>query len=72
MWGNLIAEDDISKKLAQQAKRIAASDTTVLLTGASGTGKEVYANFIYENSSRAGKPFIKINCAAIPESLIWI
>ena len=70
MWGNLIAEDDISKKLAQQAKRIAASDTTVLLTGASGTGKEVYANFIYENSSRAGKPFIKINCAAIPESLI--
>ena len=70
MWGNLIAEDDISKKLAQQAKRIAASDTTVLLTGASGTGKEVYANFIYENSSRAGKPCIKINCAAIPESLI--
>ena len=70
MWGNMIAEDEESKKLAEKAMRIATLDATVLLTGDSGTGKEVFANFIYENSQRAGKPFIKVNCAAIPENLI--
>lgn len=70
MWGNMIAEDEKSKSLAEKAKRIAATNATVLLTGESGTGKEVFANFIYENSSRVGKPFIKVNCAAIPENLI--
>ena len=70
MWGNLIAEDDISKQLVDYALRIAKLDSTVLITGESGTGKEVYANFLYENGSRVGKPFIKINCATIPESLI--
>lgn len=70
MWGNVIAEDDETKRLVEKALRVAALDTTVLLTGESGTGKEVYANFIYQNSSRVGKPFIKVNCAAIPENLI--
>lgn len=70
MWGNLIAEDDVSKQLASYALKIAKLDNTVLLTGESGTGKEVYANFLYENGTRVGKPFIKINCATIPESLI--
>lgn len=70
MWGNIIAEDDGTKRLVEKALRVAALDTTVLLTGESGTGKEVYANFIYQNSSRVGKPFIKVNCAAIPENLI--
>jgi len=70
MWGNLIAEDDVSKQLAAYALKIAKLDNTVLLTGESGTGKEVYANFLYENGDRVGKPFIKINCATIPESLI--
>ena len=70
MWGNMIAEDTETKKLAEKAMRIAKLDTTVLLTGESGTGKEVYANFIYQNSNRTGKPFIKVNCAAIPENLI--
>ncbi|MCQ4635550.1 sigma 54-interacting transcriptional regulator [Anaerovorax odorimutans] len=70
MWGNMIAEDEESKLLAEKAMRIAKLDATVLLTGESGTGKEVFANFIYENSKRVGKPFIKVNCAAIPENLM--
>lgn len=70
MWGNMIAEDEASKQLAEKARRIAKMDATVLLTGASGTGKEVFANFIYQNSKRVGKPFIKVNCAAIPEHLM--
>ena len=70
MWGNMIAEDEESKQLAEKAIRVAKLDATVLLTGESGTGKEVYANFIYQNSSRVGKPFVKVNCAAIPENLM--
>lgn len=70
MWGNMIAEDVETKKLAEKAMRVAKLDTTVLLTGDSGTGKEVFANFIYQNSGRVGKPFIKVNCAAIPDNLI--
>ncbi len=70
MYGNMIAEDEESKLLAEKAMRIAKLDATVLLTGESGTGKEVFANVIYQNSRRVGKPFIKVNCAAIPESLI--
>lgn len=70
LWGNMIAEDDETRTLAEKAARIAKLDTTVLLTGESGTGKEVFANFIYQNSGRVGRPFIKVNCAAIPENLI--
>ena len=70
MWGNMVAEDEETKQLAEKAIRVAKLDTTVLLTGESGTGKEVFANFIYQNSSRVGKPFIKVNCAAIPENLM--
>lgn len=70
LWGNMIAEDDETRTLAEKAARIAKLDTTVLLTGESGTGKEVFANFIYQNSGRVGRPFIKINCAAIPENLL--
>ena len=70
MWGNMIAEDFETKLLSEKATRVAKLDATVLLTGDSGTGKEVFANFIYQNSGRAGKPFIKVNCAAIPENLM--
>ena len=70
MWGNMIAEDEVTKQLVEKAIRVAKLDTTVLLTGESGTGKEVFANFIYQNSSRVGKPFVKVNCAAIPENLM--
>lgn len=70
MQGDMVAEDEGTKQLAEKAMRVAKLDTTVLLTGESGTGKEVFANFIYQNSGRVGKPFIKVNCAAIPENLI--
>lgn len=51
------------------AKRIAAFNTTVLITGETGTGKDVVANILHQFSSRRDKPFIKINCSAISENL---
>lgn len=66
----IIADDEVSKRLLSQAKRIASQNTTVLLTGESGTGKEVFANYICKHSERSNEPFIRINCAAIPENLM--
>lgn len=67
---DIIVEDEVSKESVRKAIRIAKLDSTVLLTGESGTGKEMYANLIYKNSSRVGKPYIKINITAIPENLL--
>ena len=50
--------------------RVADTPTTVLITGESGTGKELVARALHENSSRRDKPFIKVNCAAIPKDLM--
>jgi PAS domain S-box-containing protein len=68
--GDCVAVDTKSLELMEYALRVAKLDTTVLINGESGTGKEVLANFIYKNSSRVGKPFIKVSCAAVPENLI--
>ena len=54
----------------QMIERIADTDVTVLIRGESGTGKELVANAIHFNSPRAAKPFLKLNCAALPETLI--
>jgi two-component system response regulator FlrC len=66
----LIAIDPESKRLVGLARKIAENDATVLITGESGTGKEVYARFIRDNSMRTDKPFVAINCAAIPENML--
>lgn len=65
-----IAEDPASKRMFQLAGKVAASDSTVMISGESGTGKEVLARFIHQNSPRADKPFVAINCAAIPENML--
>jgi len=65
-----IAEEPSSQQLLQLARRVAASDSTVLISGESGTGKEVLAQYIHNHSARAKKPFIAINCAAIPENML--
>lgn len=70
MPNELIATDPQSKRLVALARKIAQNDATVLITGESGTGKEVYARFIRDNSPRAEKPYIAINCAAIPENML--
>ncbi len=65
-----IAADPVTRNVLAMAARVAETDATVLLTGESGTGKEVFARYIHAHSARAGKPFIAINCAAIPENLL--
>lgn len=66
----VIAEDARSREVLLLASRVARSDATVLLTGESGTGKEVFARYIHDQSGRARGPFVAINCAAIPDSLL--
>lgn len=66
----MIARDPRTRALLALAQRVAASPATVLLTGGSGSGKEVLARFIHAHSPRADKPFVAINCAAIPENLL--
>lgn len=65
-----IAVDPRSKKLLEIAEKVALSETTVLLTGPSGSGKEVIARYIHKKSSRSKGPFIAINCAAIPDNML--
>ena len=67
---SLIAVDPRSRELKQLAQRLAQTETSVLLTGESGTGKEVYARFLHQQSRRACGPFVPINCAAIPETML--
>lgn len=65
-----VAFEPASAQLLDLASRVARSDSTVLISGESGTGKEVLARFIHQQSTRANKPFIAINCAAIPDNML--
>ncbi|WP_160286240.1 sigma-54-dependent response regulator transcription factor FleR [Pseudomonas knackmussii] len=65
-----VAVEPASLQLLDLAARVARSDSTVLISGESGTGKEVLARYIHQQSPRAGKPFIAINCAAIPDNML--
>ncbi len=66
----IIAKSFQIKKILENVKNIAKSNASVFISGESGTGKEVIAQAIHSNSLRSHKPFVKVNCAAIPESLI--
>lgn len=68
--GNIITRNEKMLEMIELAKRVAPSEISVLIEGESGTGKELYAHLIYSNSDRSDKPFIKINCAALPENLL--
>lgn len=68
--GEVICESPAMRRCVEQALRVAAVDSTVLITGESGVGKEVLAKLIHKNSRRAGGPFVQINCGGIPEPLL--
>lgn len=65
-----VAEDPFTKQFFQIAERVAETESTVMISGESGTGKEVLARFIHDYSPRKKKPFIALNCAAIPENML--
>jgi two-component system response regulator PilR (NtrC family) len=69
-FGCLIGESPQMKKVYELVRRVAETKTNILITGESGTGKELVARAIHEQSPRRDKPFVAINCAGIPESLI--
>lgn len=67
---SLVGESSRIKEIFQFIARVAPADSTVLIEGESGTGKELAARALHRNSRRSSKPFVAINCAAIPESLL--
>ena len=68
-YANMIGESGVMRQIYEQVSQVARTNATALLRGESGTGKELVARAIHQNSPRAGQPFIKVNCAALPESL---
>ncbi|WP_051353212.1 sigma-54 interaction domain-containing protein [Thalassobacillus devorans] len=70
VFRGVIAHSQELRKQLKIAKKVAKVDSLVLLTGESGAGKEAFADFIYEHSQRKGQPYLKVNCAAIPSSLL--
>jgi transcriptional regulator with PAS, ATPase and Fis domain len=66
----LVTEDDAFQSVLAVARRAARSDATVLITGETGTGKELVAHLIHESSNRAGGPFVRVNCAALAEGVL--
>lgn len=66
---NIITQSRKMRSVIEMAAQVARRDSTVLLTGESGTGKELFAKAIHQNSLRASKPFVTVNCGALPETL---
>lgn len=66
----LIYGDKKTEAVLKMSKQVAPSEANILLTGESGTGKEIFSRFIHDNSKRANKKFVAVNCAAIPETLL--
>jgi len=70
VFKDIIGESDKLKEIFQVVEKVSESDSTIIITGESGTGKGLIAKAIHQNSSRKNKPFISINCGAIPENLL--
>jgi two-component system, NtrC family, response regulator GlrR len=66
----LLTRSPLLEDVLRQARLVAAGDTSVLITGESGTGKEILARYVFRHSRRAERPFVSVNCAAIPENLL--
>ena len=66
IWG----KSGLMQDILEMVKKVAQTQATVLIQGESGTGKEVVAHAIVQHSTRANMPFIKVNCAAVPETLL--
>ncbi len=69
-FGNIVAESEPMVNVCEMIKRVAPTKTTIMITGESGTGKELVAEAIHSFSARSEGPFLPVNCAALPESLI--
>lgn len=69
-FGSMVGVSGAMRELFGKVQQVAGRDTTILITGESGTGKELVARQIHQLSSRSSKPFIALNCGAIPETLI--
>ncbi len=69
-FSNMVGSSSPMRQMYEEMSRVAGTNTTVLIRGESGTGKELIASAIHHHSSRAKKPFIKVNCAALPETLV--
>jgi Nif-specific regulatory protein len=68
-YANMVGESPIMRQIYEQIGQVARTNATALLRGESGTGKEVVAHAIHQNSARADQPFVKVNCAALPDAL---
>ncbi len=69
-FANIVGHTDAMRVVFEQVRQVAKWNTTVLIRGESGTGKELIANAIHYNSPRANGPFVKLNCAALPDNLL--
>ncbi len=69
-FGNMLSRSDKMKHVIQSIRQVADTDVTILIQGESGTGKELVARALHYNSNRKEKPFIAVNCSAIPENLL--
>lgn len=69
-WCGIVGNSDVMREVFTMVEQVAGTDASVLLLGESGTGKELVARAIHQKSSRANNPFVAVNCAALPESVI--